>query len=156
LSAAALLAVTVLSVAFSIAQSRSAAELGSAVQETEQALADSERLNNELTQAQQLTQKALDNQKQLAGVLAGEQEQTQKALANLLVERGRAPVQQHDPRLGMLWLARGLKLAPPGDRELDWVARTSLGGLRSELIALRNILPHQGTMQSLAFSPDGR
>ena len=56
----------------------------------------------------------------------------------------------------MLWLARGLELAPPDADDLQWTLRTALAGWRQQLNAPRPALHHKGAVRAVAYSPDGR
>jgi WD40 repeat protein/serine/threonine protein kinase/Tfp pilus assembly protein PilF len=170
LAATALVAVTALSVAIGLIESRSAEDQKSAyirlsIEQglTRQALDRSRDLANNLEEEQKRTKKALTDSEDAAGRLAVEKKRTDAALtesqrlsANLLIERGQALIDQQDPRRGMLWLARGMELAPPDAADLQRLARAKLAGARSELLALRAVLPHAGSIEVAVFSPDGQ
>jgi WD40 repeat protein/serine/threonine protein kinase/tetratricopeptide (TPR) repeat protein len=179
LAIVALLAVTVLSVAFSVAQSRanddlsrSSAELHRAFanlsneqKRTQAALTRSEELGQSLATEQEETRKALARSQELAGNLSVEQKRTQEALAQtrllatesatLVVERGQA-LMDREPRLGGLWLARGLQLAPPEATDLHRVARTNLASLPREMPVLRATLAQDQGDIGARISPDGK
>jgi WD40 repeat protein/Tfp pilus assembly protein PilF len=177
LAAAALLAITVLAVLFSLAQSRSRADLSQAFQSlsaeqqrTQRALGRSQRLAKNLAAEQQRTkaekrraEQERDTSQRLAKTLAAEQKRTEEALketrllsARLLVERGQGLIEQRTAAVGMLWLARGLEMAPPDAVDLERVARTALAGLPSEIPVLWAVLNHSQQVEDAALSPDGR
>jgi serine/threonine protein kinase len=156
LAAAALVAVTVLSVTFNISQARARADLSRAFDDLS---AEQERTQT----ARRRTQDALAKSERLADTLAAEQRRTEQALTRtrrlsvkLVLERGQALIERRASALGMLWLARGLEMAPAGADDLRRIARTNLAGLRSELPVLRTVLYHPGSVYATAFSPDGK
>jgi hypothetical protein len=92
-----------------------------------------------------------------------EQQRTRAALreaegltASLVIDRGLAFCEQGDVNLGMLWLARGLEMAPADAQDLRRVSRANLAAWRRQLRSRRAILPHQERVCAVAFSPDGR
>src|SRR5262249_50268270 len=121
LAAAALVAVTVVSVLFAVAQSRNT-----------QALLDEQKQ----TQAQQ--KRAEDASAKLAVELNNSKIQT----AHLGAVQGQVLVDQHRLPEGMLWLARALELTPADAPDLRATLRSHLGGLRAEVPVLKAILPH--------------
>ncbi len=177
LAAVGLVAVTILSVAFTISTSR-------AQQRTERALDQAERLadnlaveKKNLAAEKKRTEEALGRSQLLAGNLAVEKKraedqtrraedqtrqtrdalaQTKRLSAKLLVERGQGLIERQSPAAGMLWLARGLEMAPADDADLQRVARTALAGLRSEMPMLRALFGHDEAVTSAVFSPDAR
>jgi WD40 repeat protein/serine/threonine protein kinase len=82
-------------------------------------------------------------------------QQGQRLLARLALDRGQALCEQGEVGRGMLWLARALELAPADD-ELQMTARLQLAAWRRQLHGLRSVLPHEGPVYAVAFSPDGR
>jgi WD40 repeat protein/serine/threonine protein kinase/tetratricopeptide (TPR) repeat protein len=156
LAVAALAAVTIVSIAWNISQSHASAELSQAFQNLSK--------EQERTQAEQKrTQEALERERLLAVNLAAQEKRTQDALtqtrhlsAKLLMQRGQALVERQSPALGMLWLVRGLEMAPAEAGELRRVARTNLAGLHSEFPTLRALLSHQYYTHPAVFSPDGK
>jgi WD40 repeat protein/tRNA A-37 threonylcarbamoyl transferase component Bud32 len=56
---------------------------------------------------------------------------------------------------GMLHLARALETAPPNAADLKRVARANLVAWSRYSTRLTNLLPHQGEVYFVAFSPDG-
>jgi WD40 repeat protein/serine/threonine protein kinase/tetratricopeptide (TPR) repeat protein len=127
-AAAALLALSALSTLFAVSQARS---------------------NAGLRQEQQKTRDAKDDAETAL-------EQVQKQAALLAAERGQVLVEQGQTPRGLLWLARGLELAPAEDAGPARAVRTSLAGLRGEAPVLKAVLPHPGTVFAAAFSPDGQ
>src|SRR5262245_12659241 len=94
--------------------------------------------------------------------LGREQQKTQAALAEsrrqaarIALDRGLALCEQGEPGLGMLWLARGLELAPDDAQDLQWVLRANLAGWRRSVHALRLLLRHEDRVLAVAVSPDG-
>lgn len=55
-----------------------------------------------------------------------------------------------------LLLARGLQVVSPEDEDLARILRTNLGEMRSQLCALKVMLPHQKTVRMAVFSGDGK
>jgi WD40 repeat protein/serine/threonine protein kinase/predicted Zn-dependent protease len=125
---AALLALSALSTLFAASQARS---------------------NDDLRQEQQRTRAAKDDAETAL-------RQVQKQAALLAAERGQVLVEQGQTPRGLLWLARGLELAPAEDAGPARAVRTSLAGLRGETPVLKAVLPHPGPVFAAAFSPDGR
>jgi WD40 repeat protein/serine/threonine protein kinase len=80
--------------------------------------------------------------------------QGQRLLARLALDRGQALGEQGEVGRGMLWFARALELAP--DDELRITARLQLAAWRRQLHVLHSVLPHEGPVYAVAFSPDGR
>jgi hypothetical protein len=80
--------------------------------------------------------------------------EAQRRSTRLALERGLALCQQGEVGQGMLWLARTLELAPPGEADLIRVARTNLASWWHRLAPLKAILFHGGEVADL--SPDGK
>src|SRR5262249_59941240 len=57
---------------------------------------------------------------------------------------------------GLLWLARGLEVAPDGAAELNQSLRTLLSGWGRQLHPLRAVFQHPRRADYVAFSPDGQ
>jgi WD40 repeat protein len=57
---------------------------------------------------------------------------------------------------GMLWLARGLELAPADAADLHHVLRGNLAGWGRRLSHLKDVWPHPDQVWAVAISPDGR
>jgi WD40 repeat protein len=102
-------------------------------------------------------------QTRAARVLKEERDKTQTALtesrrqaARLALDRGLGLCAQGHADYGLLWLARGLQLAPVGADDLQRLLRLNLAGWRHQVHPLRAILEHQGQVNTVAFSPDGR
>ena len=60
------------------------------------------------------------------------------------------------PDVGMLWLARALKEAPPDADHLRWTIRTDLGRWRGRIHPLTGVFAHEASIIAVAFSPDSR
>src|SRR5262249_40898635 len=77
--------------------------------------------------------------------------------ASLTTDGGVDRCQRGEIGHGLLWQARGLELATEaGAADLERVIRTNLGYWRRQRSFLRVTLPHQGRVQAVAYSPDGR
>jgi WD40 repeat protein/serine/threonine protein kinase/tetratricopeptide (TPR) repeat protein len=149
LAAAALLAVTVLSVWFAAYQSQA---------------------NDTLTATNDRLNKANDKLQEEDGKLKAEQQQTRNLNAQLettlteekersalvALKQGQDLMEQHQLGRATLWLARALELAPPGSTDLQRVVRSNLADARDELITLRAVLPHSDRVSVIGFSPDGK
>jgi WD40 repeat protein/serine/threonine protein kinase/tetratricopeptide (TPR) repeat protein len=142
LAAVALVAVTILSTLFALAQARLA------TQQTQS--------NEDLRQEQERTAVALKKSTQLALELDLKLGEIRKISVWAAVERGQSLIEQGQLRRGMLWLTRGLELAPADDRNLQNTIRTNLASLRGELPILRTTFAYPYHIWSVAFSPDGR
>jgi serine/threonine protein kinase len=75
--------------------------------------------------------------------------------AQFMLERGCNLCEQGRYGHGLLWLARGLEVAPD-DSPLQQSLRTALGGWGAQLHPLRAVLPQGGSIRAAALSPDGR
>jgi WD40 repeat protein len=102
-------------------------------------------------------------QTRAALVLKEERDKTQTALtesrrqaARLALDRGLGLCDQGHADYGLLWLARGLRLAPAGADDLQRLLRLSLAGWHQQVHPLRAILEHQAQVLTVAFRPDGR
>ena len=126
--AASMLTVAALSIAFAVSQSRSNAKLTTAYVD--------------LSHEQGRTQTALDN--------------TQRLAAELALDKGRFLGEQGDANSALLWMARGLKLAPADAVELQAVARSNLGYWRTRINPLRAILRFDAEVWAVAFMPGGK
>ncbi len=128
LVAAAVLMVTALSIAFAVWQSRSNANLTTAI--------------GNLSLEQGRTQTALDN--------------TQRLAAELALDKGQLLGEQEDANGALLWIARGLKLVPADAGELRSAARSNLGYWRTRINPLRAILRIDAEVWAVAFTPGGK
>jgi WD40 repeat protein/serine/threonine protein kinase len=70
-------------------------------------------------------------------------------------DRGIGLCEQGNVASGMLWLARALELAPPGESAMQQVIRANLNAWQRELHTLTGIYPREQGVVSGAFSPDG-
>jgi serine/threonine protein kinase len=73
-----------------------------------------------------------------------------------MLERGLGLCEQHQEARGMLWLARSLQELPAADDPLNETIRANLSNWAGSLHQLKGVLPHQGEVRSVTFSPDGR
>jgi WD40 repeat protein/tRNA A-37 threonylcarbamoyl transferase component Bud32 len=76
--------------------------------------------------------------------------------ATLALDKGLTQGEQGHVGPGLLWLARGLEIAPDGADGLRRTLRTNLAAWRPWLSRLRAPLPHGAEVQAVAFSPDGK
>jgi WD40 repeat protein/serine/threonine protein kinase/Flp pilus assembly protein TadD len=128
LAAAALVAVTILSTMFALSEADFARRQAQS--------------NDELRQEQERTQSALHELR------------TNSAWA--AVQRGQSLFEQGQLHHSLLWLTRGLELAPAEDSNLQHTIRTNLASLRGELAILRASFAHPYSIRAVAFSPDGK
>jgi WD40 repeat protein/serine/threonine protein kinase len=95
-------------------------------------------------------------QADLARRTAEEQSRRYQGLsAQFMLERGSNLCEQGRYGHGLLWLARGLEVAP-ADSPLQQSLRSALGGWGAQLHPLRAILPQGSTIHAAALSPDGK
>jgi WD40 repeat protein len=109
-------------------------------------------------------------QSRAAGRLRNEQKQTQDALheaevqrslaqqlsTRLAMERGLFLCEQGEAARGMLWLAHGLEIVPPGAADLEREIRMNLSGWQHQMHYLRAMLTHSLPIRTVAVSPDGK
>src|SRR5262245_8149296 len=88
--------------------------------------------------------------------LGREKRQAQISLSTFLLDKGLDRCEQGEVGLGMLWLARSLEKAPDDAADLQRVIRMNLASWRHRMSPLKAVLPHQGAVQRVAFSQDGR
>src|SRR5262249_37860278 len=74
--------------------------------------------------------------------------------AYLALEKGTNRLDRGELVAGVLWLARGLEVAPEDADELQRSFRMLLGGWTRDLPSLKAVLRHDGVL--LALSPDGK
>ncbi len=70
-------------------------------------------------------------------------------------QRGQSLIDQAEFRRGLLWLVRGLELAPPEQNELQQAIRTSLASFRGEVPVVRATFPYPTPVTAVCTSPDG-
>ena len=80
---------------------------------------------------------------------------SQRVKAELALDKAQLLGEQGDANLALLWLARSLQLAPRDAEDLRRVIRASLGGWQTRICSLQLVLPHQGRVDRVAFTPDG-
>jgi WD40 repeat protein/serine/threonine protein kinase len=85
-----------------------------------------------------------------------EQARTKHLSATLARERGLMLAEQGEVAQGMLWLARGLKIAPEDDADLRRDLRTSLAVWHRQLHPLRAVIQHADWVQQVIVSSDGK
>ncbi|MHC4450503.1 MAG: protein kinase domain-containing protein, partial [Planctomycetota bacterium] len=73
----------------------------------------------------------------------------------MTLDRGLASCDAGRVGPGMLWLARALDLAPPGETAMRRVIRANLNAWRQELDSIEMIYPHDGIVICVAFDPSG-
>jgi WD40 repeat protein/serine/threonine protein kinase len=142
LAAAALLAVTIVSSFLAVAQANLAAQRA--------------RSNDELRQEQERTQAALEESKQLSRELDAKLYELRKNSAWAAAERGQSLIEQGQLHGGLLWLTRGLELAPAQEVDLQQVLRSSMASFRGEFPILRATFPHALPNYLMSISPDGK
>ncbi|HEV8058368.1 MAG TPA: protein kinase, partial [Gemmataceae bacterium] len=142
LAAAALLAVTLVSSYLAIVQANFAAR--------------EVRSNDDLRQEQERTEAALKKSTLLGVELDSKLRELRKNSALAAVERGQSLIDQGQVRRGLLWLTRGLELAPADDGDLQQIIRMNLASLRGELPIPLATFAHPHIIRDLAYSPDGR
>ena len=76
-------------------------------------------------------------------------------LAEQYLNNGLSQCNQGEVARGMVWLARGLEIAPT-DRSGHHRFRANLGYWSQKINQLRGMLDYPGPVGSVAFSPDGR
>ncbi len=83
--------------------------------------------------------------------------------ATMALDRGIGLCEQGEVRQGMLWLARGLELAPPGSDDLDHALRANLAAWCPHGVFLKSFLWEKSAdgddplgLHGIAISPDGK
>jgi WD40 repeat protein len=76
--------------------------------------------------------------------------------AHLALEKGTNWIERGDIPRGLLWLARGLEVAPGDATELRHSLRTLLGSWGRRIPQIRTVFPHSGPLSAMALSPDGK
>jgi hypothetical protein len=76
--------------------------------------------------------------------------------AEIAFDSGLRLCEQADGAQGMLLLAGSLELAPPDEYDLRWAIRANLAAWAGRINSLENVLPQEGEVGFVAFSPDGR
>jgi WD40 repeat protein len=90
------------------------------------------------------------------GRAEAEQRRFRQLSARLLLEKGQNLCERDDVGRGVLWLARGLEVAPADDADLQRVFRTSLADWSRRLHPLRLAVAEKGSLTGIAFRPDGK
>jgi WD40 repeat protein/serine/threonine protein kinase/tetratricopeptide (TPR) repeat protein len=134
--------------AFAIRESFVAAALGNALGNAREERDQKDRANKELATAIEDLEKekrAVDEEKREAQI----------NLSTFLMDKGLDFCEKGEVPLGLLWLARSLKEAPPGADDLQRAIRRNLATWPKEVSRLRAVLAHPG-VRSVAFSSDGK
>jgi WD40 repeat protein len=76
--------------------------------------------------------------------------------AHLALEKGTNRIDRGEVAAGMLWLARGLEVAPDDAADLRRSLRTLLGGWTRAVPTLKAVARHDGRVNTMVFSPDGK
>jgi eukaryotic-like serine/threonine-protein kinase len=131
-------------------------ELGKSLSETQRvngelgkSLAETQRLSGELG-------KSLTETKRVNGELEESAEEKQKQLSLMAFQRARSLLEERELAQALLWLGRALELAPRKAVDLNRVIRSNLAEVRAELSALKAVVPVNGWVQKIAFSPDSQ
>jgi WD40 repeat protein/serine/threonine protein kinase len=111
-----------------------------------------QRAEGERQRAESASQEARD----WATAEASAKREAQRLSANLALDRGLDVCEKGDAGSGMLWLARGLEVAPADGSDLRRVIRTNLAAWHYKRHPLSTLLPHEGGVYAVAFSPDGQ
>ncbi len=82
--------------------------------------------------------------------------ESRKFSATLALDKGINQCEQGKVGAGMLWLARGLELAPDDAEDLQRTLRTNVAAWRPWVSPLRALLPHGDVVLAVAVGPDGR
>jgi hypothetical protein len=90
---------------------------------------------------------------ELASRARAESQRTSSALA---LDRGVALAEGRQVGRGLLWMLRGLEMAPPEAADLRRVARTNLAAWGERAPVPRTVLPCGASVFTTALSPDGR
>jgi WD40 repeat protein/serine/threonine protein kinase len=83
-------------------------------------------------------------------------EQSRLMSADLAFDKGQLLGERGDADLALLWMARSLKLVPREATELESAIRLSLCAWKREVNSVRMVLPHDGAIVAVAFSPNGK
>jgi predicted Ser/Thr protein kinase len=103
--------------------------------------------------ARRAAQKVAEAEKRRADE-ARQRERTVQAY--LALEKGANRLDRGELVAGLLWLARGLEVAPDDADELRRSFRTLLGGWTRDLPSLRAVPQYDGPVTTLVVSPDGK
>ncbi len=141
-AAAALVAVVAVSIVFAVYQSENARR--------------SAQDAAELRQEQTRTQTALTDARTQKGRADERTRLAERRLAENYLSRGLGSCEQGDVGRGLLLLAQCLKSLPAGEKALERAARANLAGWRQRVAGIKALLEHQGSVQCVAFSPDGK
>jgi eukaryotic-like serine/threonine-protein kinase len=79
-----------------------------------------------------------------------------RAAAELALDKGQLLGESGDANLALLWLARGLTLAPPDATDLQSALRAGMAGWRTRVNAVDWVVPHVGRVISAGFDRVGR
>jgi WD40 repeat protein len=85
---------------------------------------------------------------------AGRRERSVKA--HLALEKGSNRLERGEVGPGLLWLVRGLEVAPDDEWGLKDALRRVLGGWMASVPVLQTVFEHDATVTAVAFSPCGK
>jgi WD40 repeat protein len=143
-AAGAILAGLAVTVAFVIAQGSALAALRQKQGEVETANADLTEANTRLSTTNDTLLRTEEKRRRFTRLAAVQ-----------ALDQGLALCEQGEVPKGLLWLARGLEIVPPGEADLEWTLRTSLAHWRRELISVAGVFLHTGEVRAVACSRDG-
>jgi WD40 repeat protein/tetratricopeptide (TPR) repeat protein len=141
-AAALLLTVTILSTWFAIAKADFAQSQA--------------HLNHELAEEQKQTLAEKERAQAASRNLAASLEKSQRLAALMAIEKAQTLIDQHQTAPAMIWMARGLELAPPEALDLQQVSHAALASLYWDLPVLTRVIEHNSPIFALAVSPDGK
>src|SRR5262249_2645812 len=142
LAVVALVVVAVVSSFAALAQARHAEQLGEALEVARTRRAEAESARH--AEAEQREQ--ADRRRREAELLS----------ARLTLDHGLSLCEQGEAGRGLLWLARGLDMTPPGADDLRRASRANLTGWDQQVSRLRTVLVHQAPVRAAVLSPDGK
>jgi WD40 repeat protein/serine/threonine protein kinase len=117
----------------------------------DEAIANLGKANREKEAADQLRQEAQDREQKVKTTLAEKQALLSEA-ARSYCELSDREFQKHNVRESLNWMLRAYEVAPADDP----LRRSYRHLLAAQGRSLERLLPHEGTVQVVAFSPDGR
>jgi WD40 repeat protein/serine/threonine protein kinase len=141
-AAAALLAATVFASLFALHKSEAAADLSVAKTEAETNYKESQKNLRKVTE------------------IAGERRKTLEQTARLALTRGLKLCEEGEAPTGLLWMTRGLEIAPADSQQLQRLIRLNLAAWRPQLSELRSMIDGGGGYVLLRpesiYSRDGK
>jgi len=116
-------------------------------------------LNDKLSKEKQLTELALQEveaRRQELERTDRKRREFERLSATLALDQGLSLCEQGEVSRGLLWLARSLEIAPAEAADLQRVIRYNLSRWGEQQHVLRDFLEHEGPVQAVAFSADGK